>query len=123
MPLLAIGHDLPATSNSLSEGISVKAILAAAIALLVPFAALASSEDAWTGLDKAARAACLTDAQKSDNAMKALGDVGTVTGIGGKDGDQFYALIFRSQTSRQPHYLCLYDKVSKKAQAGIISPF
>lgn len=99
----------------------MKAVIFVA-ALLVPSAALASSDDAWADLDKAAKAACTADVQKKDPGFKKMADIGTVIGIGGKDNDQFYALVFRSQPNTHgTHYLCLYDKVSKKPQTSELS--
>jgi hypothetical protein len=94
----------------------VKAIVAACIALLAPSMAFASGDEAWTDLDKAARAACTAEIKKDRNIVT-VSATGYSEGIGGKDGDQYYVLTLdgkaKAYTSK---VVCLFDKVSKKAQ-------
>jgi len=45
-----------------------------------------------------------------------------VLGIGGADGDLYYALTFKGKEGgAEARWLCLYDKHSKKAQARAIT--
>ena len=97
-----------------------KAVYLAAL-LLLPATALASSDDAWQDLDKRARAACTAEIKKDADITKVSVN-GTVLGIGGKDGDQYYALVLKGTAKAySEQVLCLYDKVSKKVQTSQIT--
>ena len=90
--------------------------LIVAIVVFFPCVAFASSDDAWNDLDKSARAACTAEIKK-DADIKTVSVNGTVLGIGGKSGDQFYALVLKGTAKAySEQFLCLYDKASKKVQ-------
>jgi hypothetical protein len=93
--------------------------LAFAIALL-PCAAHASTDDAWTALRHAAQRACAAPIAKIAGKAKASTLDGIVTGIGG-NGDQYYGVLMSGDDENFPvRFLCLYDKRTKKAQASAI---
>ena len=92
-----------------------------AAALLVPCTTLASSDDAWNDLAKTAKAACTVEIKKDKN-ITAVSVGGTVLGIGGKNDDQFYALVLKGNAKAySTQYLCLYDKVAKTATASEVT--
>ena len=98
-----------------------RAVFLAAL-LLLPATALASSDDAWTDLDKRAKAACTAQIKSQDSELKIAGVAATVTGIGGNDNDQFYALVLKGQgKGYKSQFLCLYDKRTRKAQTSEVS--
>ena len=103
-----------------SKVIAVKALVIA-VAVLFPCVAFASSDDAWNDLDKAAKAACTAEIKK-DADISTVRVNGTVLGIGGKSGDQYYALVLKGTAKAySTQVLCLYDKVSKKVQTSEIT--
>jgi len=100
----------------------VKALAIAAIALLVPSVAFASSDGAWNDLAKAAKTACTAQIKKHDGNLTTISVAGTVLGIGGRDGEQFYGLMLNGKAKQySAKWMCIYDKRAKTASAGDIT--
>jgi hypothetical protein len=96
------------------------AVCAAAFAMFVE--ANASSESAWNTLDMTAHTTCARQIKAMSPKARVSRSTGRVMGIGGEDGDLYYALMFKGkENGAQARWLCLYDKHSKKAQARDIT--
>lgn len=96
--------------------------LAAATTILAMTPACGSSSDAWKALANDARKACTAQIVKHAGKAKVGKITGRVLGIGGADGDLYYALTFKGKEGgAEARWLCLYDKHSKKAQARAIT--
>ncbi|HEX4301631.1 MAG TPA: hypothetical protein VHZ78_02475 [Rhizomicrobium sp.] len=92
-----------------------------AIAMIVPTVAFASSDEAWSDLARTAKAACTAAIKPPGSNVKTVSLTGTVIGIGGKDNDQFYALVLKAKSpAYSAQVLCLYDKRTQKAQVSDI---
>lgn len=98
---------------------TILAIAAAGLAATAMFGEVhASSESAWNTLDRTAHAECARQIKFVSPKARVSRSTGRVTGIGGNDGDLYYALMFKGKEGGAPgRWLCLYDKHTKKAQA------
>ena len=96
-------------------------------ALALAFAATstavnASTDSAWSALARTAHSECGKQIKILAPSARVSRIMGRVMGIGGADGDLYYALLFRGKEGgAEARWLCLYDKHSKKAQARAIT--
>lgn len=102
---------------------NILAIAAATLAAAVLSGGVhASSESAWNTLDRTAHTTCARQIKLMSPKARVSRSTGRVPGIGGEDGDLYYALMFKGKESgAEARWLCLYDKHTKKAQAREIT--
>jgi hypothetical protein len=95
--------------------------LAAATIILAVTPACGSSDDAWKALANDARKACVTQIVKHAGKAKVGKTTGRVLGIGGDNGDRYYALTIKGTVAGYAQsWLCLYDKQKHTATASDI---
>lgn len=93
--------------------------LAAATMILAVTPACGSSDDAWKALASDARKACTSQIVKHAGKAKVGKTTGRVLGIGGDNGDRYYALIIKETVAGYAQsWLCLYDKQKRMATAS-----
>ena len=95
--------------------------LAAATTILAMTPACGSSSDAWKALANDARKACTAQIVKHAGKAKVGKITGRVLGIGGDNGDRYYALTIKGTVAGYAQsWLCLYDKQKRIATANDI---
>jgi hypothetical protein len=95
--------------------------LAAATMILAVTPACGSSDEAWKVLANDARKACTAQIVKHAGKAKVGKITGRVPGIGGDNGDRYYALAISGTVAGYTQsWLCLYDKQTHTATAGDI---
>ena len=93
------------------------------LAALFATGAFASSEQSWAALDATATKACMANIthRYGRDPLVPFGVIGHISGIGGPNGDQYYALtIDRNGRRGTDHWVCLYDKQTKAVSAGLV---
>lgn len=97
--------------------------LAAATIILAVTPACGSSDDSWKALANDARKACTAQIVKHAGKAKVGKITGRVLGIGGVNGDRYYALTIKGTVAGPAQsWLCLYDKQRHTATASDVEP-
>ncbi|HEY7979302.1 MAG TPA: hypothetical protein VID67_14000 [Rhizomicrobium sp.] len=100
-------------------------LTAGALALAIAATATAgnaSTQSAWSALARTAHSECGKQIKILAASARVSRITGRTLGIGGADGDLYYALIFKGKEGgAEARWLCLYDKHRKKAQAREIT--
>jgi hypothetical protein len=100
----------------------MRTILIAGAIAFAATAANASTESAWSLLARTAHSECGKQIKLLASSARVSRITGRTLGIGGADGDLYYALMFKGKEGgAEARWLCLYDKHSKKAQAREIT--
>ncbi len=96
-------------------------LTATATLILAAAPACASTSNSWAALATDARKACTAQIVKHAGNAKVRKITGRVPGIGGENGDQYYALIFKGTVAGYAQsWMCLYDKQRHTATASDI---
>ncbi len=96
-------------------------LTATATLILSAAPAYASSNNSWAALATDARKACTAQIVKHAGKAKVRKITGRVLGIGGENGDRYYALTLKGTVAGYGQsWLCLYDKQQHTATASDI---